>query len=166
MFQENQNPYQPRPQYPETMISNILISVVCVFMIVVAFFILAVLNVQIDTTTGYRDFEQDFGISVPIQTHLLYTQNPHLSSISVQAYNSSNTTWSYLPSSEISYDSSKGLVTVNASAMKPYDTTLKIESNTDYALNPYSTVLTVIAISLIIGSIAMLFGVVARRIRR
>jgi phage baseplate assembly protein gpV len=90
----------------------------------------------------------------------VYTGNPLLSSIAIQKYNSSNTSWGWIDSANWSYDSSWGSVTINASVLEHTITQIRVNADTTYAESPHLTVFTAISISLLVMAMGGIFGII------
>jgi hypothetical protein len=157
------NQYQePEPSTPEIVINNILMGITCVFLIVICFLILAVVTSTIDNQEAiqFRTFEDTFVISNPTLGQEVYVSNPLLSSIIVQKYNSTNSSWAGVSSTNWSYDSSWGSITINASVLEHTITSLRVSADTTYAESPHLTVFTAISISLLVIAIGGIFGII------
>lgn len=151
-----------RPKSPtEIIIGNIIKAVVCIFLIVLGFFLVIVVTATLNTQTAidYATYTNDFAISNPTLSQTVYTANPHLSSIVVTKYNSSNLTWGGVPSTDWSFDSDTTALTITAGALAWDITQLRVNANTDYAEPPTESVFTTIAVALIILAIMGLFGI-------
>jgi len=153
---------EPEPSTVEVVIGNILKGVVCVFLICICFFIVVVV---VSTLSGqdavpFETYSQDFSISNPTMSQVVYTSNPLLSGIVVQKYNSSNSTWAGVPDSDWSYDSSWGSITINGSILAWDITQLRVSANTDYSESPHLSVFTALAVSLLVLAMGGIFGII------
>lgn len=155
--------YEPPKSTTEIIIGNILKAVVCIFLIVIGFFVIilvmSILNTQ--TAVEYITYTNDFTINNPTLSQTVYTSNPLLSSVGVQAYNSSNASYGHVPSTDWTYDSSTTSITINAGALSWDITALHVSANTDYAEPPAESVLTAWAFALIILAVASIGGIIA-----
>ena len=154
---ESPQTYQPPPEpsYVEKILNNILQTTVCVFLIVIFFFVLVVFTSQLNGT-NYADYTDAFLPSnLGVNVNTFYTGMPHLTNIEVKRYNGS---WYTVPVGDYTFDSVDASVTILAGALFPGDTSVQISGTNDYASAPYSNVLSAIAVSLIVGTIMMFFG--------
>lgn len=159
--------YQPQQEPPksqvEVILENIIKSVVCIFIIVIAFFLVTLLVSMLNTQTAvqYCNYSDDFAISNPTLGTTIYTSNPLLSSITVHKYNSSNLTYGGVDSADWTYDADYTSIVVNAGSLEHFITGLRVNAQTEYSESPHLSVLTMWSISLIIMSIAGIFGLFA-----
>lgn len=161
-YQEPQ-PYQEPPPTPFLIIENVIKAGVAIFLIVLCFFIviliISVINNQ--TAVEYLTYSNDFDVTNPLFEQVLYTSNPHLGSIVVTKYNSSNSTFGGVDSADWSFDADTTKLVVNAGVL-PWDITgLRVSADTTYSEPPTVSVFSAIAISLIILSIASIFGLIS-----
>lgn len=163
MMPGNQQPQQDPQPTPITIIDNIIKSAVCIFLIVISFFVIVLVVSMLNNQTAipYTEYSNDFSVSNPTLGATVYTSNPLLSSLTVQKYNSSNTTWAGVDSADWTYNTDSTQLDINAGSLAWDITLVRVSANTDYAESPHLSVLTMWSISLIIMSIAGIFGLFA-----
>ena len=157
--------YERRKSYPEVVIENILKAVVGIFLIAIGFFIVVLVVATINAQTGveYITYTNDFVITNPAAGAVVYTANPHLSSIVVTKYNATNATYGGVPSTDWTYDDTYGSITIGAGILAWDISQLHVEANTDYSEPPTVSLFTTIAIAIIIMLIMGIFGIVGYR---
>ena len=160
--------YRPPATTPEIILNNILIGVICVFLIVVGFFAVTMITATLDRQEAvqFRTFEKQFDITNPLLAQVVYTSNPLLKTITLTKYNSSNKSYGGVPSTDWTYDDYDTSIEVNAGALEHTITALKVNANTNYSVVPTESVLTGWAIALIVMGIGGIFGILAYSGRR
>lgn len=160
---EEYQEYQPQQSTVEVVIGNILKGVVCVFLIVIGFFLVVMCVNMIDTQEAveFRTYTDTFAISNPTLAQEVYVSNPLLSNIVVTKYNSSNASWGGVDSADWSYDTSWASITINASVLEHTITSLRVSATTNYAESQHLNVFTALTVALIISAIGSIFGIIA-----
>jgi len=147
--------YQPRRKtVPEILIENILISIICVFIIVLGFLMVAMSMSTVDNASHYKTYSASFPASGGFP-ELIYTQKPMLTSITLQYYDGA---WHTVPAAGYSFDHTYGTITVPGPFVGA--TTWQVDGTLDYATPPYETFFSVCGIGLIIGAITSIFGII------
>ena len=160
--QPYQEPQQP-PSPPEIIIGNILKAVICIFLIAISFFCVTVVTSTLDTQTAveYSTYTNDFDISNPTLEQVVFSGNPHLDSLVVTKYNSSNASWGGVSSLDYTYNKDGTALTINANVLSWDINQIKISAETTYAEVPTEATLSMWSISLVIACIMALFGIIA-----
>lgn len=159
----NQYEYEQPPSSIEIILNNIIKAVICIFLIVVGFFLIVLLVSTLNTQTGieFTTYTREFDILNPTFSQAIFTSNPHLSSIVLTAYNSSNTSYGGVPSTDWVYDSQKTSITINAGALAWDITALNVHAETDYSEPPTESALTAWAVAIVVCAICGVFGIIA-----
>ena len=160
--QYEQPQYEPQKSPTEVIISNIIRAVVCIFLLVLGFFIVIMIVAMLNTQTAVQfvNYTDDFAISNPLMNNVIYTSNPHLSSIVVSKYNSSNATFGGVPDIDWSFDADTTALEITG-GLEWTITSVRVDADTTYSETPALSVLSAWALALIILSIASIFGIVA-----
>lgn len=164
--QEYQPEYERRKSYPEIVINNILLSVVCIFLIVLGFFstILIITSINNQTSVDYTTFDKSFetdasnylGVGIGVK---IYITNPLLSTFNIEQYRTGALIWSTTNPADYIYTTTDASITINSPTWLAGDV-YRVQANTDYQEPPAESVLTAIAVGLIIMALMAFFGIV------
>ena len=162
--QYEQPQYEPQKSPTEVIIGNIIKAVVCIFLIVLGFFICLMVISILDNQTGvdFVTYQDDFSVTKPLMVQIVYTSNPHLEKIIVTKYNATNATFGGVPSTDWTFDSTTTALVVTT-GLEHTITSLRISAETTYSVPPVLSVMSAWALALIILAIAGIFGLVGWR---
>lgn len=169
---EQQPQYEPRKSPTEVIIGNIIKAVVCIFIIVLGFFlvIMVVAVTQNQTAIEFTTYNETFATTIvdmrgsfPYGGPVVYTSNPLLSSFTIDQYRPGfGHIWTTSSSADYVYTSSNTTLLIKSPTWFTGDS-YAVSANTDYSEVPALSVMSAWALALVILAIAGIFGLVGWR---
>jgi len=167
-FQDNYDDYPPsmRDEYerqerrpkPVLSIFNVMLGVLCVFILAIGILLVTVATNTVNNGTNYRTFDKTYNIANPLVSQYLDTGFFQITISTVQYYDTATGVWATIPPASYSYSSTTGAVNIPFGTLPATTTQVEIKGNVPMASPPTISIFSILGAALIILSLFSIVG--------
>jgi len=164
-FQDNYDDYPPsmRDEYdrqerrpkPVLSVFNVMLGVLCVFILAIGILLVTVSTQTVNTATGMRTFDTIYTVTNPLIDQSLDTG---VFQITVSSVTYNDGAVHNIPPAGYSYSSSTGAVTVPAASINIITTSIEVKGTNSLSSPPTMTIFSILGAALIILSVFAIIG--------